>query len=145
MENKKPMTILPQLEKAVSAARALALIPPEKIEELLLALSDETIREIPFILTENQKDLERMDPADPVYDRLQLTEERISSIAQDIRNVAVLPSPLGKILEEKERPNGLLIKKVIVPFGIIGIIYEARPNVTFDVFSFVSNRGIAVS
>jgi len=141
MENKKPMTILPQLEKAVSAARALALIPPEKIEELLLALSDETIREIPFILTENQKDLERMDPADPVYDRLQLTEERISSIAQDIRNVAVLPSPLGKILEEKERPNGLLIKKVIVPFGIIGIIYEARPNVTFDVFSLCLKSG----
>ena len=84
-----------------------------------------------------------MDPANPKYDRLKLTDERLEGIASDMRNVAALPSPLGRILEETVRPNGLHLKKVSVPFGVIGIIYEARPNVSFDVFSLCLKSGNA--
>ena len=84
-----------------------------------------------------------MDRSDPKYDRLQLTAERIASIASDIRNVSRLPSPLGRVLSKSERPNGLVISKISVPFGVIGIIYEARPNVTFDVFSLCVKSGNA--
>ena len=90
-----------------------------------------------------QKDLAKMERENPMYDRLLLTKERISAIAADIRNVAGLPSPLGKVLMESERPNGLKLKRVSVPFGVIGIIYEARPNVSFDVFSICLKSGNA--
>jgi glutamate-5-semialdehyde dehydrogenase len=85
-----------------------------------------------------------MDPSDPKFDRLKLTKSRIEAIAADIRNVAALPSPLGSVLRQDILPNGLNIKKVSVPFGVIGIIYEARPNVTFDVFSLCIKSGNAV-
>lgn len=84
-----------------------------------------------------------MDPADPKFDRLKLTEQRIEDIAADIRNVASLPSPLGRVLAETVRPNGMKLTKVSVPFGVIGIIYEARPNVSFDVFSLCFKSGNA--
>jgi len=96
-----------------------------------------------FIMQENEKDLSRMDPTDPKYDRLMLTSDRIKGIASDISNVASLPSPLGRVLSETSRPNGLHIKKITVPFGVIGIIFEARPNVTFDVFSLCLKSGNA--
>lgn len=89
------------------------------------------------------EDLGRMDVANPKYDRLKLTKERLETIAADMRNVAALPSPLGRILEESVRPNGLHLKKISVPFGVIGIIYEARPNVSFDVFSLCFKSGNA--
>ena len=84
-----------------------------------------------------------MDKADPKYDRLKLTETRIKGITGDIRNVVSLPSPLGKTIYSYDKPNGLKITKVTVPFGVIGIIYEARPNVTFDVFSLCLKSGNA--
>ena len=84
-----------------------------------------------------------MDKNDPKYDRLKLTEERLKGIAADTRNVATLPSPLGKVLKESVRPNGMRLTKVSVPFGVIGIIYEARPNVSFDVFSLCLKSGNA--
>jgi gamma-glutamyl phosphate reductase len=84
-----------------------------------------------------------MDKNDPKYDRLKLTEERLKGIAADTRNVATLPSPLGKVLKESVRPNGMKLTKVSVPFGVIGIIYEARPNVSFDVFSLCLKSGNA--
>jgi gamma-glutamyl phosphate reductase len=87
--------------------------------------------------------LSRMDPANPKYDRLKLTEERLAGIAGDMKNVASLPSPLGKLLSETTRPNGMVIRKMTVPFGVIGVIYEARPNVTFDVFSLCFKSGNA--
>ena len=93
------------------------------------------------ILTENQKDLDRMNLQDPKFDRLKLTKDRIESIASDIENVANLQSPVGTILKETSRPNGLKISKVSVPFGVVGIIYEARPNVTFDVFALCLKSG----
>ncbi|MEG1564683.1 MAG: glutamate-5-semialdehyde dehydrogenase [Bacteroides sp.] len=126
-----------------AASHQLALLTDEKINQLLLAVANAAIARSSFILTENRKDLERMDINDPKYDRLMLTEERLQSIAADMRNVATLPSPLGRILKKTVRPNGMKLTKVSVPFGVIGIIYEARPNVSFDVFSLCLKSGNA--
>ncbi len=136
-------TITPMLEKARRASREIALRTPEEIDALLLKLADATESAIPAILAANASDMERMDAADPRRDRLQLTEQRIKDIASDMRAVASLPSPLGVSLSKTVRPNGMTIEKVTVPFGVIGIIYEARPNVTFDVFSLCIKAGSA--
>jgi glutamate-5-semialdehyde dehydrogenase len=137
------MSIYDQLEKTRTASRELTLIAEEVINSLLKALASEIEEQVPFILSENRKDLDRMDSADPRYDRLKLTPERLAGIAADMRNVAALPDPVGRILDERVRPNGLRISRVTVPFGVIGIIYEARPNVTFDVFSLCLKSGNA--
>ena len=137
------MKIEKQLQSVLSASRKLNLVEAETVKKVLLELANQARKNSSFILTENQRDLERMDPQDPKYDRLKLTEERIEGIASDIENVANLPSPVGKILKETIRPNGLKIKKITVPFGVIGIIYEARPNVTFDVFALCLKSGNA--
>ena len=125
------------------ASRSLGLLDKEKVNTILIDVADEAINQIPAILAENLKDLDRMDVDDPKYDRLKLTEKRIHDIAADIKNVANLPSPLGKILLEKNLENGLRLKKVSVPMGVIGVIYEARPNVSFDVFSLCFKTGNA--
>lgn len=125
------------------ASRELALLNDDIINQILNAVADAAIAETPFILAENEKDLARMDKNDPKYDRLKLTKERLKGIAADTRNVATLPSPLGKVLKESVRPNGMRLTKVSVPFGVIGIIYEARPNVSFDVFSICLKSGNA--
>ncbi len=137
------MKIEKQLQKALEASRKLNLVQVETIKKVLLDLAGEAETNIDNIISENRKDLERMDPNDPKYDRLKLTKDRIEGIASDIRNVASLESPIGKVLKEMVRPNGMNIKKVTVPFGVIGIIYEARPNVTFDVFSLCLKSGNA--
>ena len=137
------MKIEQQLKKVLAASRKLNLVEEEKVKEVLLELATQAEENAGFILTENQKDLDRMDPEDPKFDRLKLTAERIQGIAEDMRNVAKMESPVGKVLKETVRPNGLKIKKVTVPFGVIGIIYEARPNVTFDVFSLCLKSGNA--
>ena len=126
-----------------AASRELALLSDDAINQILNAVADATIAETSFILSENEKDLARMDKSNPKYDRLKLTEERLKGIAADTRNVATLPSPLGRILKETSRPNGMKLTKVSVPFGVIGIIYEARPNVSFDVFSLCLKSGNA--
>lgn len=126
-----------------AASRELALLSEDIINQILNAVADAAVAETPFILAENEKDLTRMDKNDPKYDRLKLTEERLKGIAADTRNVATLPSPLGKVLKETVRPNGMRLTKVSVPFGVIGIIYEARPNVSFDVFSLCLKSGNA--
>ena len=125
------------------ASRELALLNDDIINQILNAVADAAIAKTPFILAENEKDLARMDKNDPNYDRLKLTEERLKGIAADTRNVATFPSPLGKVLKESVRPNGMKLTKVSVPFGVIGIIYEARPNVSFDVFSLCLKSGNA--
>jgi glutamate-5-semialdehyde dehydrogenase len=137
------MTVKEQLGLVLKASRKLNLVSVEKINQVLDDVASAAIGNTAYILQENLKDLGRMNPTDPKYDRLMLTAERIKSIATDIRNVASLPSPLGRILSETTRPNGLLIKKITVPFGVIGIIYEARPNVTLDVFSLCLKSGNA--
>jgi glutamate-5-semialdehyde dehydrogenase len=126
-----------------TASRSLLSVDDAKKNEILLALADEAERQADAILFANQQDLDRMEKNDPMYDRLLLSKERLADIANDIRNVATLPSPLGRLLMEVTRPNGLIIKKISVPFGVIGIIYEARPNVGFDVFSLCFKSGNA--
>ncbi len=137
------MTIENTLIAARKASVALNLIEEEKINAVLRDLADAAEAQTERILQANAIDLERMERSHPMYDRLMLTPERIAGIASDIRNVASLPSPLGRVLSETERPNGMFIKKVSVPFGVIGIIYEARPNVSFDVFSLCFKSGSA--
>jgi len=122
-------------EKALAASRTLNLLSEEQINRVLLAVADAAVADADRILAENRKDLARMDPQNPIYDRLMLTRERIEGIAADMRNVASLRSPVGEELAQTARPNGMTIRKVRVPFGVIGVIYEARPNVTFDVFA----------
>lgn len=126
-----------------AASRKLALLTDEEINRILNAVADAAMTRASYILTENEKDLARMDKENPKYDRLKLTEERLKGIAKDMRNVAILPSPVGRILKETVRPNGLKLTKISVPFGVIGIIYEARPNVSFDVFSLCLKSGNA--
>ena len=121
-------------ESALEAGRQLNLIDGTVIDSVLLNVADAAEANADYILTENAKDLAFMDKADPMYDRLLLTRERIAGIATDLRNVASLHSPLGEILNSTVRPNGMKIDKIRVPFGVIGVIYEARPNVSFDVF-----------
>lgn len=125
------------------ASKTLVGLDDAKVREVLLAVADEAEKQTDYILSENQKDLDKMDKSNPMYDRLMLTKERIAGIASDIRNVAGLPSPLGKVLKNIERPNGLKLKRISVPFGVIGVIYEARPNVSFDVFSICFKSGNA--
>ncbi|NOR75661.1 MAG: glutamate-5-semialdehyde dehydrogenase [Draconibacterium sp.] len=135
------MKIENQLNNVLRASRKLNLIDINKVQEVLLELATQARNNCDYILAENQKDLSRMDSSDPKFDRLKLTEERIEEIAADIENVAKLESPVGNILKETVRPNGMKISKVTVPFGVIGIIYEARPNVTFDVFALCLKSG----
>ena len=130
-------------QAALKASRTLNLVSDETINQVLLALADEAVAQTEQILLENQKDLNAMDKSNPMYDRLLLSKERIAGIATDIRNVATLNSPLGKQLMETERPNGMKISKITVPFGVVGIIYEARPKVSFDVFSLCLKSGNA--
>ena len=137
------MKIEKQLKKTLEASRKLNLVNDDQVKHLLLELANEARTQSEIILAENQKDLDRMDPQDPKFDRLKLSEERIEGIASDMENVARLESPVGKTLKETVRENGLKIKKVTVPFGVIGIIYEARPNVTFDVFALCLKSGNA--
>lgn len=132
------------LENARAASRKLNLLSAEKINHILCRVADEAVANTDKILAANAEDLARMEKTNPKYDRLLLTSERIAGIADDMRRVAQLPSPLGKVLDEWTQPNGMKITKVSVPFGVIGIIYEARPNVTFDVFSLCLKSGSAV-
>ena len=129
------------LDNARVAANKLNLIDDATIARVLCAVADEADRQVDYILQANCRDLERMSESDPRYDRLMLTRERLAGITADMRRVASLPSPLGRTLASYDRPNGMHIDKVSVPFGVIGIIYEARPNVTFDVFALCMKSG----
>ncbi|WP_455640487.1 glutamate-5-semialdehyde dehydrogenase [Parabacteroides sp.] len=131
------------LRRSVVASRQLITLSDEAINQILADTANELMNRQAEVLKANAKDLARMDPVNPKYDRLKLTVERLAGIAGDMRNVASLSSPLGKQLSEVTRPNGMVIRKVSVPFGVIGVIYEARPNVTFDVFSLCLKSGNA--
>lgn len=125
------------------ASRKLALMDVEKVNEVLSALSAAILENASSVLRANEEDLQRMDKDNPKYDRLKLTAERLQGIASDMANVSRLPSPLGRVLECRTLPNGLKLSKVSVPFGVVGVIYEARPNVSFDVFSLCFKSGNA--
>lgn len=125
------------------ASRKLAMLDTEKVNHILCAVADRIETHTERLLEANQEDLQRMEVSNPKYDRLKLTKERLSGIAADMRQVAALPSPLGRVLESYTVPSGLRLKKVSVPFGVIGMIYEARPNVSFDVFALCLKSGNA--
>ena len=137
------MDLTPLFQDIRTASRDLLLVTPEKINAVLLSVADAIEKNVEMLLTANRLDLERMDKSDPKYDRLQLTAPRLEAIATDMRNVAKLPNPLGKVLLETTLPNGLKLQKTAVPIGVIGVIYEARPNVSFDVFSLCLKSGSA--
>lgn len=129
--------------QARAASKELALLPDRRAGEILQAVADAIEERTPWLLEANAQDLALMDEANPLHDRLKLTPERLAGIAADMRAVSRLPSPLGRTLTEKTLPNGLRLRKVSVPFGVIGMVYEARPNVTFDVFSLCLKSGNA--
>lgn len=129
--------------KAKEAGRELAVMDDDKRSEVLRDVADAIVGNRERILRANAGDLERMERSNPLYDRLMLTPERLDGIAADMRAVSLLPSPLGRTLLERTMPNGLRLRRVSVPFGVIGMIYEARPNVTFDVFALCFRSGNA--
>ncbi len=137
------MQLKETFESVKRASKQLALLSDAQRNEILNAVADAIIKNQTRILEANARDLAKMDKSSPLYDRLQLTESRLEGIAADMRNVATLPSPLGHITNQKTLPNGLRLCRVSVPFGVIGMIYEARPNVTFDVFSLCFKSGNA--
>lgn len=137
------MQLKDTFERVKRASKSLALLSDEQRNEILNAVADAIVANQSRILDANSQDLAKMSKDNPLYDRLQLTESRLEGIASDMRNVATLPSPLGHITKQKTLPNGLRLCRVSVPFGVIGMIYEARPNVTFDVFSLCFKSGNA--
>src|ERR1035437_8446537 len=128
---------------SVNASRNLSVLDSSLINKTLNMVAGAAIAKKEYIITENKKDLRLLDKSDSRYDRLLLTFERIESIASDIRKVSEMASPLDRVLMKSTRPNGLIISKITVPFGVVGVIYEARPNVTFDVFSLCLKSGNA--
>ena len=132
-----------QFAKTKRASKSLALLNDQQRNDILLAVADAIINQQERILKANAEDLAKMSKENPLYDRLQLTPSRLEGIASDMRSVATLPSPLGHVTKQKTLPNGLRLCRVSVPFGVIGMIYEARPNVTFDVFSLCFKSGNA--
>ena len=137
------MELKETFQKVKAASKTLGLLTDEQRNEVLQAVADAIIAETPALLKANAEDLAKMDKTNPLYDRLQLTEQRLHDIAADMRHVSTLPSPLGRILKENTLDNGLHLQRIAVPFGVIGMIYEARPNVTFDVFSLCFKSGNA--
>ena len=137
------MQLKETFERVKRASKSLALLSDGQRNEILNAVADAIINNKVRILDANAQDLAKMSKDNPLYDRLQLTDSRLEGIASDMRNVATLPTPLGHITKQKTLPNGLRLCRVSVPFGVIGMIYEARPNVTFDVFSLCFKSGNA--
>ena len=137
------MQLKETFERVRAASKSLTALTDQQRNEILQAVANAIIDFKERILVANAQDLAKMAPKNPLYDRLQLTEKRLKDIASDMRNVASLPSPFGHVTKEKTLPNGLRLHRVSVPFGVVGIVYEARPNVTFDVFSLCFKSGNA--
>ena len=137
------MPLTETFQRVKQASRRLALMTDEQRHRILNAVADAILARQAELLAANSLDLAKMSKENPLYDRLQLTPERLEAIAADMRSVASLPSPLGHITNERTLPNGLQLHRISVPFGVIGMIYEARPNVTFDVFSLCFKSGNA--
>ena len=136
-------TLHEELLQLRAAAHLLNRLPDAKLNACLLRLAELTKENIEPLLAANARDLARMDPANPKYDRLLLNEDRLHAIAADLRRVAGLPSPLGTTLEERELANGLQLSRISVPIGVVAIVFESRPNVTFDVFALNLKAGNA--
>ena len=135
------MEYLSYFEKALNASRTLSILKKQTITQALLDVAEELVRNTDLILEANKKDLDLMDPEDPKYDRLKLTAARVKDIATDMRKVADLESPVGQVMDAHVADNGLQISKIRVPLGVVGVIYESRPNVTADVFALCFKTG----
>jgi glutamate-5-semialdehyde dehydrogenase len=133
-----------KLRRARQAAAKLALFSTDEKDALLLAIAEAIEAHAPEILAANRKDVESSGLEGAMRDRLLLTTARIKEMAQGVREVAVLADPIGEILAEWTRPNGLRIRKVRVPLGVVGIIYESRPNVTVDTAVLALKTGNAI-
>jgi glutamate-5-semialdehyde dehydrogenase len=136
-------SILPLLQKTQQASASVRRLSDIQRSDLLNEFAAIVEQSKVLIMSENQKDLDLMDEADPKYDRLLLTESRIQALADSLREVALLPDPTGEVLTERNLENGLNIKKIAVPMGVVGVIYESRPNVTIDVASLCLRSGNA--
>jgi glutamate-5-semialdehyde dehydrogenase len=144
MDHSKIMnSILPLLQKTQQASAAIRRLSDVQRSDLLNELATITEQSKVLIMSENQKDLDLMDKVDPKYDRLLLNESRIQGLADSLREVALLSDPTGEILIERNLENGLNIKKIAVPMGVVSVIYESRPNVTIDVASLCLRSGNA--
>ena len=137
------MSLTPLFQQAKDASRQLVALADDERNAVLLEVADAIVARSRELLAANAEDLMFMDRRSPLYDRLTLTPERLEGIAADMRHVASLPSPLGHISKARTLPNGLRLHRVSVPFGVIGVVYEARPNVTFDVSSLCFKSGNA--
>ncbi len=126
---------------AKAASRTLNLESEERINRALLKAADALEHDTEAILVANRTDLDRMELSDPLYDRLMLSPKRVAAMASDIRVVAGLRSPVGEIISTHTRPNGMKIDKVRVPLGVVGVIFEARPNVSSDIFALCFKSG----
>lgn len=131
-------------EAVKQASKSLILITDDERNEMIKDVADSILAHKDTILRTNAQDLDKAGKDYAFYDRLLLTPKRIDDIAADMRHVATLPTPLGRVLKEKTLDNGLHLRRVSVPFGVIGMIFEARPNVTFDVFSLCFKSGNAI-
>lgn len=137
--------VIQQLNNAKAAARKMVNLGSEISSKVLNSLADALVAATDEIIAANRLDLALMPETDPRHDRLMLTPDRIEAIASDVRSVARLPMPVGETLEERKLENGLKLKKIRVPLGVVGVIYEARPNVTIDVFALaVRSANVAV-
>lgn len=145
MSDERTLTshLLHRLEATRAAAPDLARLDPDVSARVLNTLAERIGPATDSLLEANRRDLARMDPADPRYDRLLLNPERLEAIANDLRQVATLPCPLGEVLEQRTLDNGLELERVRVPMGVIAVIFESRPNVTFDVFALCFRTGNA--
>ena len=137
------MILTETFQRVKQASKSLALLTDQQRQEVLQDVADAIVANKERLLSANGQDLAKMDKSCPLYDRLLLTDSRLEAIAADMRKVATLPSPLGHVSKQSTLPNGLRLCRVSVPFGVIGIIYEARPNVTFDVFALCFKSGNA--
>ena len=130
-------------EAARQAGAALADTPAERLSQAVRTAAGLLRTHTDTILAANAADLAAMDPSSPLCDRLRLTPQRIAAIASDMESVAGLPSPQGETIAAWQRPNGMTIRKVRVPFRVVGMVCEARPNVTADIFSLCMKTGNA--
>ncbi|MCF2496553.1 glutamate-5-semialdehyde dehydrogenase [Dyadobacter chenhuakuii] len=136
-------SILPLLEQTQKAAASVRNLTGQQRSDLLLNIAAQVQANVANIITANQKDLDVMDDTDPKKDRLLLNEQRIQALAQSLRDVAALPDPSGEVLLERTIEQGLSLRKIAVPLGVVGVIYESRPNVTLDVASLCLRSGNA--
>ena len=139
--------LIAKAKKLKQAAKQLGILSTEEKNEALSMIAEALIAQMPYLLQENEKDMANgkengLSPS--LLDRLQLTEERIKQIANGVQQVIDLPDPIGETIEQWTRPNGLKLKQIRVPLGVVGMVYEARPNVTVDAASLCLKTGNAV-